>query len=315
MEFRSLKFFLDAMNAGSLTKAADQNFVTPSAVSQQLKALEREVGAKLFFREQGGLVITDAGKVVADHAREILNHVERINSDVKALEGKVSGNLRVGAIYSVGLYFLSKFVSEFIRSFPDANLDIAYLRNVDITQSVIAGHLDLGVVAYPPMIEGLTVIPIIEEPIVLIVPPEHRFASWKTCNPADLANEPFIAFQARKPSAIAIKRYLNSEMVQVRVIHEFDNIDMIKRAVEVGAGIALVPLLTVERECERGDLVAIPFAGNSLIRPVAFIHRRPLNTAAKAFVGLLTGKDLKPKRQKKPPVENGKPSPAGRRNG
>lgn len=287
MDLRSLKVFLDAVEHGSLSKAAARNFITPSAVSQQLKALEEELGTSLLIRERSGVSQTEAGRVVAEHARALLGRVERIISDVKALEGKVAGNLRIGSIYSVGLYFLPPYISEFIRTYPDAHIHMTYLRSDDIASRVASGALDLGAVAYPRASEGLTVVSVGEDPIVLVVPAGHRLAGRPDVAPSEIADEPFIAFHHETPTGAAIQRFLSSAGVRVRITHEFDNIDTIKRAVEVGAGISLVPSETI-LACEQDGLITVPFARGGLVRPLGLLRRRTLGAAAEAFVGLLT---------------------------
>ena len=275
MDLDVLKTFCDLVDSGSFTKAAEANFVTQSAVSQRVARLERELRAQLIERSRGLVRPTEAGKAFYQGAREILRRYERLAGEVRSTAAQVRGVLRVGTIYSVGFYRLDAFLRRFLREHPEVNLHVEYTLPGRIYSAVAGGEMDLGVVAWPEKHRALEVVPLAGEELVAVFWPGHRLARRKTLAAADLKGEKFVAFEADIPTRRAIDRLLKQSATAVRVVMEFDNIELIKRAVEVEAGVSILPRESVEGEARSGGLAFARFEDAARwVRPIAVIRRR-----------------------------------------
>jgi len=275
MNINVLKTFCDLIDTGSFSKAAEANSISQSAVSQQIASLERDLGRRLVTRGGGGAIPTDAGKAYYRGARDILQRYEQMREELQALKESSRTILRLGTIYSVGFYLLEPYVRKFLRAHPEATLDIEYSRWNQITTAVLDGELDMGIVAFAEKHRSIEIIPFAEEDMVMVCAPDHRLAGREQVDPSDLKGERFVAFEADVPTRRHIDRVLRGSRVAVEITMEFDNNETLKRAVEVGAGLSVLPRNNVLREAEAGHLRIVPFRDPSRwTRRVDIIRRR-----------------------------------------
>jgi DNA-binding transcriptional LysR family regulator len=176
-----------------------------------------------------------------------------------------------------------------MATYPDAKIDLEYARTTRIVREVLAGAIDLGVVAYPEKKRGLSIIPLGGDRLVLICPPNHPLAARKKVRAEDLRDQDFVHFERDIPTRRATDRIFRAHGVTVRRAAEFDNIETIKRAVEVGFGVAIVPRPSVLDEQRSGQLAIVQLAEPEWTRTVGVVHRsdRTLSTAAHKFIELL----------------------------
>ncbi|HEU4594287.1 MAG TPA: LysR family transcriptional regulator [Pyrinomonadaceae bacterium] len=291
MQIESLKIFCDLVETQSFSQAAERNFVTQSAVSQQVRTLEERFKRRLLERVRGRreLHLTPAGEAFYESSREVLRAYSQLEESMRQLTGTVSGTVRVATVYSVGLHELPPVVRQFMTSYPQAKIDLEYSRTTRIVRDVLSGAVELGVVAFPERRRGLEVVPLGGDRLVLICPPSHAFAKRKKLAAADLQGQDFVLFERDIPTRRATDRILRSHGVTVQRVAEFDNIETIKRAVEVGLGVAIVPRPSVLDEERTGQLAVIPLAEAEWKRSVGVIYRsdRTLGTAAQKFIELL----------------------------
>jgi DNA-binding transcriptional LysR family regulator len=270
-----MKTFCDLVETGSFSKAAENNRISQSAVSQQVAALERDLGARLLTRGGGFAVPTDAGKAFYRGAKEILRRYEQTLQEVRSAQEIVRPVLRIGTIYSVGFYLLDPYVRKFLKAHPEVNLDVEYARWNRITAAVLDGEMDMGIVAFPEKHRSVEIIPFAEEQLVVVCSPEHPLARRRHIEPSDLKGERFVAFEANVPTRRHIDRVLRGYRVQVDIAMEFDNNETLKRAVEVGAGLSVLPTANVAREAASGYLAVVPFRDPTRwVRKIAIIRRR-----------------------------------------
>ncbi len=290
MNLDVMKTFCDLVDSGSFSKAAQINYVSQSAVSQQLAKLERELGTQLIHRGGGLVAATEAGKAFYTGAREMLRRYEQLTGEVRSAANSIRGVLRVGTIYSLGLYMLAPYVRKFLHAHPEVSLHVDYTSCTRIYASVISGEMDLGVVACPEHHRSIEVIPLASEEMVVICSPSHRLADRKTIEPSDLDGKKFIAFEAQIPTRRLIDRLLKAEHVNVKVVMEFDNIELLKRAVEIDAGVCILPASNVEREVEAGQLRVVRFRrAAKWQRPLALVRHRgkAAGPAERMFLSIL----------------------------
>lgn len=274
MQVETLKIFCDVIETQSFSKAAMLNYISQSAVSQQIRGLEEKYDRKLIERGKRNLAPTQAGRLLYEGAKEILEHYRLMENRIQVLSKTIAGSLRVATVYSVGLHELPPYLKEYMRRYPLANIHVEYSRANRIYDELVSGAVDLGIVAYPVRRSGIEVIPFREDQLVLISAPDQPLAKSKKLEIAKLARSRFIGFERDIPTRRAIDRILRQRGVTVEVVMEFDNIETIKRAVEIGAGISIVPAMTVRSEVESGALVSIELNGNDLRRPIGILCKK-----------------------------------------
>jgi DNA-binding transcriptional LysR family regulator len=298
LQIETLKIFCDLVETGSFSLAAERNFVTQSAVSQQVRGLEEMFKHRLLERVRGRreVRLTSAGEVFYQESRNVLAAYGSLQERVRGLDGTVSGSVRVATVYSIGLHELPPAVRKFMALYPSAKIDLEYSRTTRIVRDVQSGAVELGVIAYPEKRRGLTVIPLPGDRLVLICPPGHQLARRKKIKATDLKGYDFVLFERDIPTRRAIDRIFKAHGVTVHRVAEFDNIETIKRAVEVGFGLAIVPRPSVIDEQRSGQLSVVQLAEPEWTRSVGIIHRsdRTLSTVARKFIELLTDKSQVP---------------------
>lgn len=291
MQIETLKIFCDLVETQSFSQAAERNFVTQSAVSQQVRGLEEKFKHRLLERVRGrrDLSLTDAGEAFYAASRSVLEAYANLQERMRDQTGTVSGRVSVATVYSVGLHELPPAVRRFMELYPQAKIDLEYSRTTRIVRDVLSGAVELGVVAYPEKKPGLSVVALKGDRLVLILSPQHALAKRKKLRAKDLNNQDFILFERDIPTRRAIDKIFRAHGVAVRRVAEFDNIETIKRAVEVGMGAAIVPRPSVLDEQRTGQLAVVALAEPEWTRPVGIIYRsdRTLGKAARKFIELL----------------------------
>jgi LysR family transcriptional regulator, transcriptional activator of the cysJI operon len=289
MHIESLKVFCDLIDTRSFSKAAAKNFISQSAVSQQVRAFEELFNRQLVERNRKGLAPTAAGEAFYKGCREILDRYHALGEELKDMGNIVSGQVRVATIYSVGLHELSQVVKNFIKSYPQTNIHIEYSRANKVYDDVINGANDFGIVAYPTSSPQLEVIPFRSDRLALICYPEHRLSQAKKVSISELKDERLIGFERDIPTRKAVDKMLRDHQITPDYVMEFDNIETMKSYVEAGQGITIMPQSTVENEIKAGSLRAVKFT-QSYIRPIGIIHRKGkiFSTAASKFLEMLS---------------------------
>lgn len=290
MHIESLKVFCDLIDTRSFSKAASKNYISQSAVSQQVRAFEARFGRQLVERSRGGgLVPTAAGLTFYQGCREIIERFNALTEELKGLGDVVSGQVRVATIYTVGLHELSPIVKRFIKTYPEANIHIEYSRTNKVYEDVITHAIDLGIVAYPAPRPQIEIIPFRSDRFVLVCSPEHEFARRKRLEVADLSGQRFVGFERDMPSRKAVDKILRDHEATVQYVMELDNIETIKRSVEADLGVTIIPRATVDNELRAGTLRAVSFTEN-FTRPIGIIHRKGkiFSAAARKFIEMLT---------------------------
>lgn len=291
MHIETLKVFCDLVDLQSFSLAAERNFITQSAVSQQIRALEDKFKRRLLERVRGRreIKLTTAGEVFYRECRNVLTAYDQMNEALRGLVGKIGGTVRVATVYSVGLHEMPAKVGEFMSKFPSAKIDLEYSRTTKVVRDVLNGNVELGVLAFPEARRGLTVVQMPAHRLVLICPPDHKLAKRSQIRAKDVNGMDFVLFERDTPTRKATDRILKEYGVEVKKIAEFDNIETIKRAVQVGFGLAILPQPSVTDELRNGQLSVVKLAEKEWTRPVGVIFRsdRNLSLAAKKFVQLL----------------------------
>jgi DNA-binding transcriptional LysR family regulator len=291
MQILLFKVFSDLAETASFSEAARRNTVTQSAVSQQVKALEDRFNVRLIERGKKNFSLTAEGRVFLGAAREILAVVDGLDARLRELRDVVCGELRLGTVLSVGLHELPPFTRQFSQQFPQVKIHVDYLRSSEVYGAVLSGGVDLGFVAYPTARRGINAEVIWQDRMVLVCSPSHRLARRTRVPLSELSGEKFIAFAADLPTRKALDRALKAAMVSVRPEMEFDNIETVKRTVEIGDAVSILPETVLANERRAGSLIPIEIASADMWRPVGVITRRNRvgSLAQRRFLDLLRG--------------------------
>jgi len=289
MQIESLKVFCDLAETESFTKAAQINSVTQSAVSQQISSLERIFKSLLIERSKKKFRLTREGQVLYDYSKQIIQTYESLHSKLQDLKDIISGTIRVATIYSIGLHDLPPYIKKFMKSYPTVNVHVEYRRANQVYDDVLSNVVDLGLVAYPVKDSKLEIVPLRKEPLVLICHPQHLFAKQKNIKLKALAGQKVIGFEPDIPTRKALDKILREHNVDVKVVMEFDNVETVKRAVEIDAGISIVPIGTVTQEINKNTLAAVQIEDGEFYRPLAAIYKKNkvLSPAMKQFLTIL----------------------------
>ena len=289
MQIESLKVFCDLAETESFTKAAQVNGVTQSAVSQQISSLERQFKSLLIERSKKKLRLTREGQVLYDYSKQIIQTYESLHSKLQEIKDIISGTIRVATIYSIGLHDLPPYIKKFLKKYPTVNVHVEYRRANQVYEDVLGNVVDLGLVAYPTKDAKLETIPLRKDPLVLICHPQHALSRHKSVRLKTIAGHKFIGFEPDIPTRKALDKILREHNIQVEVVMEFDNIETVKRAVEIDAGVAIVPLSTITQEVSKQTLAALDIEDDDLFRPLAAIYKKNkvLSPAMKQFLAIL----------------------------
>ncbi len=274
MQLESLKMFVDVVETGSFSRAAQLNHVTQSAVSQQIRALENRYEQRLLSRSARQVTPTPAGERLFRGCKEILARFSEVEGEIREQATEVSGACNVSCIYSVGLHELHTIQKELLRAHPKVNVRLNYRRSDQVYDDVILGAADLGLVAYPQPRAGVDIVPFREDKLALVLPPNHPLATKGKVSMAAVPGLPFIGFDREAPSRKGIDKLFRDKGLELNVTMEMDNVETIKRAVELGLGVSILPVPTVQRELSAGSLVTKQFTEPGFTRPIGILVRK-----------------------------------------
>src|SRR5213593_2387872 len=289
MQIESLKVFCDLAETESFTKAAQINEVTQSAVSQQISSLERTFKSLLIERSKKRFRLTREGQVLYDYAKQMIQTYDGLHHKLQEIKDIISGTIRVATIYSIGLHDLPPYLKKFLKAYPTVNVHVEYRRANQVYEDVMGNVVDLGLVAYPSRDQKLDILPLRKDPLVLICHPQHPLAKNKSIKLKALSGQKFIGFEPDIPTRKALDKILKENNVDVEHVMEFDNIETVKRAVEIDAGVAIVPQGTVVQEVTKQTLAQIGLDDGDFFRPLAAIYKKNkvLSPAMKQFLAIL----------------------------
>ena len=289
MQIETFKVFCDLVETASFSRAAALNSITQSAVSQQIRSLEQHFHVSLIERGKKNFSVTQEGRAFLQASKEILGTYENLGHRIRELQNIVAGELRITTVYSIGLHELPPFLKKFRALYPDVDVKVDYRRSAQVYTEVLEGDADLGLVAFPSKRTGLVVEDFWRDKLVLICHPGHPLAERKRVRLRDLQGEKFISFEPDLPTRKVIDRMLREQGVEIEHTMEFDNIETVKRAVEIENGVSIVPQTSVADEARNGSLVPVEVESFDMWRPLGVLYRRhrAISPAQKQFVTLL----------------------------
>jgi DNA-binding transcriptional LysR family regulator len=293
MHIETLKIFCNIVETRSFSKTAEKHFLSQSAVSQQLAQLETSCKAQLVNRKKRPIELTKAGQILYEASLDILERYEQAQNEINALKSSTAARVNVAAIFSIGMHSLPVYLKDFMVKHPNVNVHIEYFSADKIYEMILAGDADIGMVAIPKRDKRLEVFDFVDEPLVLVCSPKHHLANQSQLDIHKVQFEKFISFEANVPTRIWIDNILSNYNVSIHPVMEFDNIETIKKAVEINSGVSILPKNAIDQELASGTLTAIDFSNEHFYRPTGIIIRRNkiLNNACRSFIEVLRKKD------------------------
>jgi DNA-binding transcriptional LysR family regulator len=288
MNLETAKLFCDLVELKNFSRAAELHGVSQSAVSQQIAQIEMDHKIQLFDRKKRPVELTTSEELFYRACKDILERYNRLSNELAQLN-QTTCSIHLAAIFSIGMHTLQPYIKKFMAIYPDVNLSIEYDNAKEIYEKLLRGSIDIGVVALPRRDRNIQNFPFENEPLLLVCSPDHPFALETEVEIHRLQGEKFIAFASDVPTRSLIDSILTRYGINVRVIMEFDNIETIKRAVEINSGISILPKSSLRMELSGGSLKAIPFANETFYRPTGIIVRkdRTLSKAARYLIELM----------------------------
>lgn len=291
MDLRSdrLAVLVAVVDAGGFSRAAARLGLTQSSVSQAISALERDVGEPLFARAGRQAALTEAGRVLAEHARRALGALGEAREALLALRDVVSGTLRLGTSDTLATYLLPEVFTEFRASYPDVDLKLDNRPSPAIAAKVAARELDLGLVSLPlpvalvPSAQSLTQVPLLRQREVVIVPRRHPLSARPRLKPEELGAFPLLLLDGSTGLRAWLDEHFARASTEPHVVMETSSVEVLKRLVERGFGVSVIPGLALDR---RDRLCAIPLVGVEPQRWVGLVLPPGPSRAARAFVEL-----------------------------
>ena len=289
MQIRALKIFCDVVTRRSFSRAAEDNGITQSAASQAVHQLENYFSVKLLDRSKRPFVITEEGKVCFDHCVKLVRQFEELVARLNNVHSKSIDTVKVASIYSVGLSYMKQFVQRFTELNPDINVELEYHHPSEVYNLVKSGDADLGLLSFPTATHIVAVIPWREEKMAVVLAPDHPLAADDSVALKDLNGFDMIGFDQNLRIGQEINRVLADANATPNVVMEFDNIETLKRAIEINAGFSILPETHVQREVAARTLKTVQIHPSSLTRPIGIIHREniKLGENTESFIELL----------------------------
>lgn len=290
MHIENFKVFCDLVENQSFSKAAKINNLTQSAVSQQLRTMEKQFKILIIDRSQKQFKLTPQGEKVYSAYTSILKSFNELEGELLDMQKILCGDVHVATVYSIGLHELPSYIRDFLSKYPEVNLKVEYRRSNLVYEDVEQGSVDMGLVAYKAPKSGLSFIPFKEDDLVFVCSPKHPLAKKQEVEPKDLDGVKFIAYEKDIPTRQASDKFFDDNNVSVKVIKEYDNTETVKNAVEINSGIALLPAASVKHELKQRTLKKLYFDDLNLTRPLFIVHKKSkvLGPVVEKLIEILT---------------------------
>lgn len=288
LTLRQLQCFRAVAQNLSFTRAADQLHLTQPAVSMQVRQLEQQTGIALTEQIGKRIYLTDAGQEVFRYASSILQQVDEMDDVLNKMKGLSGGRLRIAAISSAN-YFAPRLLGVFHQRFPDVRVSMDIKRQEHVIQQVADNAVDMAIMGQPPDDMKLTAIPFMDNPLVIIAPPNHRLAKTKSISLKQMERETFLVREPGSGTRGAMMRFFKANKIKLTTGMEMGSLEGIKQGVQAELGLGVVPRGAIEIELQLGKLAVLNVKGMPIQRHwhVVLHEGKRLSAAADAFKALL----------------------------
>jgi len=273
MDLGELQVFLMVASEGSFSRAAERLYRTQPAVSLTVRKLEDSLGQPLFVRGARPVRLTDAGTILKDYAERLINLRDEVKKGLSELEGLNRGELSLGVNES-SIHALLPALAKFREMHPGVQIRVHRMFSRDIPHEVLNYRLDLGAISYVPRDPQLVATEILKDELTLVVPPKHALAKKREVDVAELGNEDFVAHIVESPYRRRVIELFARHHTELKMPMEMPTIESIKRFVQMGMGVAIVPRMCVQWELEHGWMKEVKIRQMNMPRHVYLVSRR-----------------------------------------
>jgi DNA-binding transcriptional LysR family regulator len=290
MNLNQVQVFCAVAKHMSYSMAAEELFITQPAVSQQVKALERQLNVKLFERAGNKLFLTESGEAVLSHCQAMLTARAEMEQTLAILRGSGRGRLALGANTTGGMYVAPAIVRAFRDLSPEVEATLQIETTTRILDRVMQNMIDVAIVTGPVEDGRFAIRDLCDDVVDLIVSPSHPFAGRASVSPAEVAGEDFAVPEPGSRTRMLIEQSFHELGHRLRVTMQLPGTEAVKKAVEANLAVAMVSRYSVPRELALGVLARVPIDGLVLERPIHILHRKgkhlsPLARRFLAFAG------------------------------
>jgi len=287
MDINQLEVLITVANERGFSRAADKLFRTQPAISQAIRRLEEEVGEPLFDRSSKDGTLTASGEILLKYAEQIMNLRRDAKLAVKELKDLQRGKVTLGANEYTVMYLLP-VISVYRVRHPHIKIEVKRDLASRIPSEVLKRDVEIGIVSFRPNDPAIQTVPVATDELALIVAPDHPLAVKKIISVRELGVESFIAHNVRSPYRERVVETFEKHRTQLNISMELPTLEAIKRFVEQGMGVALVPRLAARAEIDRGQVVALTVREMRFERKLYLIYRKgaKLSHAARAFLNV-----------------------------
>ncbi|HET9087609.1 MAG TPA: LysR family transcriptional regulator [Acidobacteriaceae bacterium] len=288
MDFEQLKAFLEVARNASFSRAAEKLFRTQPAISAQIRALEEEIGARLFDRAGGRVTLTAAGKLFMEYAEDALQARRNIVRALAEMTRTPRGELVVSANEATCLYILPQVFAQFKRKYPRVSVSITRNERSRTLEEVLAQRVDFGVMAQPVTDPRLTVVPVHQDEMVVIAPMGHPIAAKRSTTLAQVAAFSLILPKQGR-TRDAIDQLFSARHLRPEVSMELDSNEIIKRFTAAGVGVGFLARSNTVAEHSAGLLAVVELEDARIARDLVLVYRKDkaLSRAAHAFIEIM----------------------------
>ncbi|HWX55436.1 MAG TPA: LysR family transcriptional regulator [Verrucomicrobiae bacterium] len=285
MDFDQLEAFLEVARHCSFSRAAEKRFRTQPAISSQIRALEEEVGARLFDRSGGKVAVTAPGKAFQKYAEDAVEARKQIVRALADMERVPHGEIVVGANEATCLHILPEVFAKFKKLYPDVSVQISRLERAKILESIMDNAVDFGVVSIPVEDKRLSVVNIHRDELVVIVPPGHALSHRNGAAVRDVVRFPLLLPKVGR-TRDAIDSLFHERQLTPNISMELDSSELLKRFVAAKVGVGFIARSNVLEDVKAGVLAAILLSDACIRRDLALVYRKDkaLSRAAHAFI-------------------------------
>ena len=288
LTLRQLQCFSAVARKLSYTKAAEELHLTQPAVSMQIRQLEQQAGLALTEQFGKRVHLTEAGKEVFRYARSILQQVDELDVVLDRIKGLSGGRLRIAAISSAN-YFAPKLLGTFHERFPDINVSMEVINQTEVLRRVLDNEVDMAIMGQPPKDSQVEAIAFMDNPLIIVAPPEHRLAKRKRIQLKELEKEEFLIREPGSGTRGAMERFFRQNKLKLKTGMGMGSLSSIKQGVQANLGLGLLQRDAVQVELQLGKLVELKVKGLPIWRKwYVVLHKaKRLSVAAEEFRSLL----------------------------
>jgi DNA-binding transcriptional LysR family regulator len=290
IDLTSLRLFVTVCQEKNIARAAEREFIAPSAVSRRITEIEAVIGLPVIERQSRGITVTPVGETVLRHAQAVIANIESMNAELSQFFSGAKGDVRVVANLSSMVQFLPEDVAAFQRLFPEVNIEIDEQNSPEVVQSVDERRADFGIcIANTPGVEALECLPYRKDRLSVMVPRHHRIAGEAQIHFASLASENFVGLPGDSALTALLAQEGRRAGFEPRVKIRISSLDALCRMVHVGLGIAVLPHQAGELYLNTLDVDLVPLADPWAVRAMIIVCRArdQLNATANSLVGFL----------------------------